>query len=254
MVTSAKNNPKRVLILFMGTFFVLAIGLVYFQSVNSKKSEDPRVNGARELYSKYNDLTTNKDYEGVVSLMDSIESIYLNFPHYINSYEIGVLHNNRCAAYLSMYLHQVQQNNAATAAMTNDSLLALSERYAIKSIENYKGWLERFENKSESQLLDYIQSDFFTGLEGYSPAEKENFLQKRVSVLQQAQSEINQRLSIAYTNLGIIYRHQGKYKIAVDKYNKAIRLWDKNLTAVNNRNMLLGKPLAKHRTIDRFLP
>lgn len=254
MAKTKKYNPKKVLVIFMSAFFALAIGFVYLQSSSTEKSKDPRVLTARKLYSNYNDLTSANKYDDIINLMDSIQDIYQSVPHYRRSYEVGVLHNNRCAAYLSLYLQQLQHGITVEARIPRDSLLYRSEECAQKSIEIYKSWLSRFENQSENELRENIQAEFLNGLEKYTLNEQRKFLDHRLKSIQKALKEVNRRLSIAYTNLGIVYRHREQYKTAMEYYTKALDLWDKNLTAENNRNILLGKPLKQHRVIDKFMP
>jgi hypothetical protein len=44
------------------------------------------------------------------------------------------------------------------------------------------------------------------------------------------------------------------YEKAINNYQKAIDLWDQNLTAENNLNILLGKPLKKRNLIQKLFP
>jgi tetratricopeptide (TPR) repeat protein len=59
---------------------------------------------------------------------------------------------------------------------------------------------------------------------------------------------------VSYTNLGIILRHQGDIKGALKSYKKALELWDKNLSAENNINILIGKPIRERSTLERLFP
>ncbi|MFW5656529.1 MAG: tetratricopeptide repeat protein [Bacteroidota bacterium] len=253
MIQPKKYHPKKVLMVFMGAFFVMVIGFVYLQTEKSEKSEDPRIKTARELYNSYNTFVSENDTYEVLSLIDSIEHIFLSIPHYRESFEMGVLYNNRSAIYISMYLEQIKNTNEPDVQMPLDSLLIVAEVYANKSIESYKHWMARFEDKTESEIRKLIQSDFFTGLDKYTYKEQQIFLKKRVQTVQKAMQEFPRRLSIVYTNLGIINRHCERYSQAVELYTKALELWGNNLTAENNRNILLGEPVKKHRVIDKFI-
>lgn len=254
MNNSVKNKPRKVLVIFMGTFFVLVIGLVYFLSMQEEKAEDPRVKHARMLYNQYNNLAAENNYREIIALMDSIESIYDSIPHYKYSFEMGVIHNNRCAAFLSMYLNKIQTKDLDVSETQNDSLLDLAEYHAHKSIDSYNSWNNRFESKTKQEIRETIENEFLDGMENVDSKQQQKFLSNRVESLINAQKEINRRQSIAYTNLGIIYRHRNNYEKALLTYNKAIEKWNKNLTAENNRNILLGRPIKKHRMIDKFMP
>jgi len=236
----------------MGAFFALAISLVYRQTSKSSSYEDPRVKNALEAYNQYNNLTASNNYHGIFELMDSIETIYQKVPYYHHAFEIGVLHNNRSAAYLSMYLDDMQDTTNLLYNTLNDSLLTKAEYYAHQSLGVYNQWLSKYENKSKSDIKEEMEPTFIQGLENYTEKEQRSMLDKRLNVVTTALSEMPRRLSIVHTNLGTIYRHQQKYKMAIKQYNKALELWGKNLTAENNRNLLLGQPMKKHRVIDKF--
>ena len=66
--------------------------------------------------------------------------------------------------------------------------------------------------------------------------------------------ENNRRLSVCYTNLGLISRFQGNYEDAVKQYEKALALWDRNLDAENNLNKLLNRPIKKRNIIQTLFP
>jgi len=86
---------------------IVAIGLViafiYYSDIN--KAEDPRILDAKLKYKHYNSLVEANDFENVLLILDSIEAIYQQFDDYKNSYEIGVVHNNRSAAFLTKAIH-----------------------------------------------------------------------------------------------------------------------------------------------------
>ena len=81
-----------------------------------------------------------------------------------------------------------------------------------------------------------------------------NFIKKRITEITEAQTETKRRLSVSYTNLGLVYRQQLKYEDAVLSYQKAIENWDRNLTAENNLNKLLGRPEKKRNLIQKLFP
>jgi tetratricopeptide (TPR) repeat protein len=86
------------------------------------------------------------------------------------------------------------------------------------------------------------------------PDLREKYLRTRTEEILEALEENPRRLSVCYTNLGLIYRYRGEYIKAAEQYKKAIELWDRNLDAENNLNKLLNKPLRKRNFIQRMFP
>lgn len=99
-----KNKSSRVLILVMGTLFILALLIANYYYKYQNLSLDPRVYEAHKLYERYNNLAVRGQYDSVFVLMDTIEKIYKSIDHYNRSYEVGVLYNNRAATYITMAL------------------------------------------------------------------------------------------------------------------------------------------------------
>jgi len=242
-----KSKPTRSLILIMSILAVITlfISKIYYKQFND--SIDPRIREARSLYEQYNQYAQNKDFESVFLLMDSIESIYSKYDHYKRSYENGVLYNNRAATFLTIAL----QSDSITDA---DSLMNLAETATNRSIEIYLHWLNEFNDLGPDEIKKLISEEFLEGLSNYNERQKERFLEKRTKELLEAQTETKRRLSVSYTNLGLICRHRREYEKAARHYKNAIELWDRNLTAENNLNILLGEPVKKRNFIQKMFP
>ncbi|HAF31190.1 MAG TPA: hypothetical protein DCG75_19295 [Bacteroidales bacterium] len=247
---SNKNKRALILVMIALSFIVISISYFYYKNINSSK--DPRVKPARELYEKYNNYAIQNDFVNIFALLDSVEYIYNNVSHYEESFEVGVLYNNRAAAYLTMYLYEDRLYQFKD--LSRDKLLQLAEIAVDKSISIYKNWLNIYSDKNLNQVSDLMKNDFLQGLDQYTEKEKERFLTNRIKEIETAQYETERRLSVAYTNLGIIYRHREEYEQTINCYEKAIELWDQNLTAENNFNILLGKPLKKRNLIQKLFP
>ncbi len=244
-----QNKKNRVLILIMSALVFSGITISYFYYKSINESTDPRIVNARTLYEKYNRYAQNNEFDSIFSLMDSIEFIYTSVDHYKNSYELGVLYNNRAASFLTMALYTdgIEIND-------QDSLINLADIAANKSIEIYTLWLENFQDKNLIEIERTISDDFYNGLENYDIDQKNKFLKNRIKEIQESQTETKRRLSVSYTNLGIIERHNLQYDSAAICYKKAIDLWDRNLTAENNLNILLGRPIKKRSFIQKLFP
>ncbi len=236
------------LIIVMSTIVVLTfLGVSYYYKYENL-SIDPRVVKANELYEDYNDLAKSSNYQGVFQLMDSIESIYSNYPHYKESYEVGVLYNNRAAAYLAMALQP--QNTSKT----KDSLLNLSKENVLRSIEIYNSWLSFWGEKNPEEIKIKLSTYFSPNDSTFRGQNIKRYIKKRTKEIVDAQFETNRRLSVSHTNIGMVYRHNERYDDAVNEYLKALEYWSDNLTAENNLNILLNQPLKKPNILRSFFP
>lgn len=246
-----RNKKTRALILVMCALALLGILIAkaYYGKINT--SIDPRVIGARELYEKYNAYAQSNNFDSVFYLLDTIESIYFNQPHYKESFEVGVLYNNRAASYLTLALYSpvFSQDSASV-----DSLMALSEKAAVLSVSIYSNWLDNYKDKSEDEIRSIAFDSFTQNFSDGDSGEIAKFFENRIQEIQDAQLETPRRLSVTYTNLGIIFRHRNKYEEAANAYSKALELWEQNLTAENNLNVLLGKPMKKRTLIQKLFP
>ena len=251
-MSSHKQSNKRAFILAMIalSFIVIVVSYFYYKNINA--SNDPRVKQARELYEKYNNYAVQNDFENVFALLDSVEFIYKSVNHFSESFEVGVLYNNRAAAYLTMAIYESKPE--AFMLLSKDSLLNLAQESVQTSIAIYENWLEKYNDKNSEHIEQILQKGYLIGLENYSKKEKDNFIKSRIKEIETAQYETKRRLSVAYTNLGITHRHLEQYENAINNYQKAIELWEQNLTAENNLNILLGKPLTKRNLIQKLFP
>jgi tetratricopeptide (TPR) repeat protein len=241
------NKNTRALIIIMCALVLCGfiISHYYYKGVNS--SVDPRIVPARKLYENYNLFAQQNKLDSIFWLMDTIESIYAKVEHYVNSYEVGVLYNNRAAACLSLSMNENKTS-------VRDSLLKVADNSTNKSITIYENWFKAYEGKSKQELKAVLADGFLKGLERYDDEDRQKFLNKRTQEIIEAQAETKRRLSVSYTNLGLVYRQQLKYEDAALSYQKALENWDRNLTAENNLNKLLGRPEKKRNLIQKLFP
>ncbi len=245
-----KIKQTRVLILIMTILVICAVLVASWYYNAENKSVDPRVVRAHEMYEKYNSLAEHSDYENIFLLMDSIEEIYADIDHYKESYEVGVLYNNRAAAYLSMAL---DSNNSDQ--IIKDSLFQLAEMNVLKSIDLYSKWLEEWEDKPKNEVQALVSSDFQKDDQMFkNKSNLNNYIRKRTKQIADAQFETKRRLSVSYTNLGIIFRHRNDFENAAKQYFHALQLWPDNLAAENNLNILFGKKQKKQSVMRYFFP
>ncbi len=242
------NIDKRTVIVISVMAIIVVFGLllawIYYGNIN--EAEDPRVIEAKTIYSRYDALAEAKKYEEILLLLDSMKYIYNQYPDFKDSYEIGVVYNNKAALYLTMGLFETNEEQK------KDSLLVLAKEEVILSIKTYENWLEEFGSLNESQIrrrmLPVYQNSRF------EKEKREQYINKRTKDILLAQKETPRRLSVSYTNLGIIQRHQDQVEEALKTYEKALKLWEQNLTAENNINIILGRPLRERSMLEKLFP
>jgi len=218
----------------------------YYSSVNS--SEDPRVIEAKTIYRRYDMLANDNKYDEILSLLDSMSSIFNKYDDYQNSYEMGVVYNNRVAVLITVALFETSDNHK------KDSLLSLAKKDALKAINIYNQWIEEFGSLSEKQIRNRLEPIYYSNNSVFETGKNEQYLNKRTEDILLAQKETLRRLSVSYTNIGIILRHQNQYEEAIKMYKKALDLWSSNLTAENNINILLGRPIKERSVLERLFP
>lgn len=224
----------------------LTIAQVYYGRIN--RSVDPRVKQARVMYGRYNLYASDDDHEMVLAVLDSINYIYSSVPHYSNSYEKGVIQNNRASVFLARALEDSVREEVRR------NYFNLAEHHLVSGIEYYTSWLDTWGSLSEADLLNAVGDEFATDQSLSKDRNLEAIVRKRVSDIITAQNEVNRRLSVSYTNLGVIRRHENRVEEAYEFYNKALDLWEDNLAARNNMNILFGRPPEKQSMIRKLFP
>jgi len=223
---------------------------------NQNRSVDPRIQAARELYEQYDEIARTGDYYRIFALLDSISVLYSGTPHYMESFEQGVLHNNRAAALLTIALYRdsIPESSNPYFELSSDSIVAMAESQIRMAIALYEGWNSRYKGMEDTEIRQKIEGDFLIGLEQFDPDMTAKYLANRVKEIHTSLEENQRRLSVCFTNLGLVYRLREEYPEAVTQYEVAMELWDRNLDAENNLNKLLGRPLKKRNFIQRMFP
>ncbi len=227
-----------------------AVGIViawtYYGNIN--KSVDPRVRQAQIMYGRYNRYASTNDYDGVLALLDSIENIYSSIPHYRNSYEMGVIENNRASVFLTKALSDPIREEI------RQHYFALAEQHLLKGIEYYTTWMDFMGNQTEEELNVFVEKEFTSDRLLNNNEKLDAIIRNRVKEIMSARIETPRRLSVSYTNLGIISRHANQVEEAYDYYVKALDLWSENHAAKNNINILFGKPPEKQSILRKLFP
>ncbi len=241
IIKLSKNSYKLIAIMIAISIIAIITAKIYYGNIN--KSEDPRTIHIRELYKKYTLFVKKNDFDNAVVTLDKIEIEYKKIEHYKKSFEIGVIYTNRAALYLTLALYHSPEE------IEKQSNLNISEKLLNTSLIYYKEWENKYKNLSKPELSKLIINDFED-----IKKNKNVIIKKRVEDIKLAINEINRRTSVTYTNLGIVKRHQKKFKEAIEYYQNAIKLWKENFTAKNNLRVLLGKEPQKRGLIEKMFP
>lgn len=243
-----KNRSLRIVILVMLILALsgLAIAWMHYSGIN--RSADPRVKEARKMYGRFNIYASDNDQEKILVLLDSIQEIYEAVEHYRNSYEIGVVMNNRASVYLTRAIADTLIEEV------KEHYFAMAERELRYGIDYYNNWIDAFGQLDKHEIEQLVYEDFMAdpGIEADNRAEA--YIRQRVKEIMMARAEMPRRLSVSYTNLGIIRRHENRPEEAVGYYAKALDLWDDNLAARNNLNIIFGRPVEKHGLLRKLFP
>jgi len=230
--------------IFIGSYF-------YYDSIN--KAEDPRILPAKELYLQFDKVLESDEYVQSLALLDEMLAIYRSTPGYENSYEIGVLLNNKATVYLVELETELLTNENIKKEALNEPL-AVAADYTNQAISIYERWMAAMGSLSEEQIKERISPYFQANDPAFGDMNVNRLLKKRVRLIQDAQIETPRRLSVSLTNLGMINRYLGNLQEAKVNYESAIELWDRNYTAQDNLAILLNQPVKKRSMLSRLFP
>ena len=224
----------------------MLVAYIYYDGKN--KAEDPRIVQTKFMFRQFDELMKESKFTSALPLLDSIENILVKVPGYKESYELGIVYNDRGSAYLSMALYGSKDSTERFR------LLELAGKNIDSGIVIYNTWLDKNNALSKEELSENIKPFFSENDVAFKGKNYNKILHKRTEDLVLAQKETPRRLSVCFTNLGIVQRHQYKQNEAVESYIKAIKLWKDNFTARNNFNVLMGKPPKDRSIIDQLFP
>lgn len=235
-----------VIIIFAGSF-------VYYSNLNS--AEDPRVLEAKHLQLTYEKKLESDQYGEAMILLNRMKDIYESVSGYANTPEIGVIYNNQASVYLVKLetdLLTLEENQIDREDMLIS--LNMARKLTEDAIGLYELWLKETGKLSESEIRTKITPFFNPDDKAFTGFNLSKIFEKRVEDIVAAQVETVRRLSVSYTNLGVINRYSGQLEEAKSDYEKAINLWDRNYAAVDNLNTLMNLPREKRSMIDRLFP
>ncbi|MFH1729142.1 MAG: hypothetical protein ABIA04_12075 [Pseudomonadota bacterium] len=239
---------KTILFSLIFIFSIIGLVIIYFYYESKNAYEDPRVFEARKLLSEYDKLINNKDYNLGFALLQKLEEIYLQYPSYSESYEIGIIYNNFASANLMLAIYEQKSEEEKS------EYLQKAHDFALKSIAIYVKWLKTYGEVAKNDIYNLIKGDFQPNDEAFKGKDIEKFRNKRIEEIEIAQVETYRRLSVSYTNLGMIQRHLLRHNDAIKSYSTALDLWEDNHTAKNNLRVLVGEEPIKRSIVDKLFP
>lgn len=246
MSNLSKNT--RILLFILAIITIISFGVAYIYYNSRNKAEDPRIVATKYMFKQFDELLAEGKFDSIFPILDTIESILTRVPGYRMSYEPGIVYNNRGSAFLSKALYEVKDS------VEQQKLLEFAEKNLDSAIAIYQTWLKKYENLDRNRLIEEIKPYFLPDDPAFTSLNSEAILDKRVEEVMLAQKETKRRLSVSYTNLGIVQRHRYKQEEAAQSYITAITLWKDNYTARNNFNVLMGKPPEDRSIIDQLFP
>lgn len=233
------------------TALVLIGSAIYYRQLNNL--EDARLAATIDFHKKYALSVEKNEYGSALTILDKWETLYNNVPGYGDSYEIGVLYNNRCSLYLIQFETDVLTSTSEDFTPPYH-YLDEAEKYILTSISLYENWIQQYGSLSESVLSELVQQYFPENDPILKSKNIKKIRAKRVADLKLAQIETSRRLSVSLTNFGVIKRYRNDLDTAKQLYERAISLWDKNYTAQDNLDILLGKKPQKRSMINKLFP
>ena len=242
---------KVLLSTLLVVLFICVYAVFHYGRINS--AEDPRVREARELLLQYEKGLESDQYGTALSILKAMDRIYRNTEGYEQSFERGVVINNMA----SVHLVKLETDLLTEVEIDRDSMLetlSTAEIYTRQAIALYDQWLADMGTLTRDTVEQRVRPTFDNGHPALKDTDVENVIQKRVDDIMLAQLETKRRLSVTYTNLGMIERYKGNLEISKECYEKAINLWDRNYTAKDNLDVLLNQPVNKRSMIDRMFP
>jgi tetratricopeptide (TPR) repeat protein len=248
-----QTGTKKVLAIVLTIVGTIFIGS-YFYYEDLNKSEDPRILPAKHLFQEYDKELKSDDYVQALSLLDQMLAIYRKTPGYENSYEIGVLLNNKATVFLvELETEVLTENESVDTSAMNKTLLTAAD-YTNQAIVIYEKWLDEMGTLSKEQIEERIRPFFRADDPKLSEMGIDKLVAKRVNSILDAQIETPRRISVSLTNLGMINRYRGNLEEAKANYEKAIELWDRNYTAQDNLAVLQNQPVQKRSMLSRLFP
>lgn len=252
-VFSISTGTKRVLfVVILITLGMILFSFNYYRGIN--RSIDPRVVEGKKAFGAYGKLMAEDNQDEALKVLDEIEAVYKSVPGYENSFELGVVNVNKGHIYL-VKVETEHLRETKTIVKENLALfLKFAKEYTVKGIANYKNWIETTGKLNDAEIKGYLNKYFKRDDPAFKGYDFDTIFDKRFKEIKEAQIEINRRLSVGYTNLGVILRYEEKPLKSKEHYEKALKLWPENPYAENNLRILHGQKIKKRTIVEQMFP
>lgn len=250
--TIQPGTKKVFTVVLIITLGIIGSAWLKFRDIN--RSADPRVVEARLLYKEFNSLMKAGQDDEAYATLDKIEGIYLKTPGYEGSFELGVVENNRASFYLNKVETEFLTNESNIIPENINLYLAYAREYCEKSIAIYLQWLDSVGKLNQDQVETLIKPWFSEKDPAFKGFNYEKILKRRVKEIMEAQVETKRRLSVSYSNMGVIARYEKNNEKSKEYYEKSLELWPENYVAKNNLRVLHGQPIEKRSIVKQLFP
>ena len=234
-------------ITFLVSFTAVLFAIIYYTGLN--RAEDPRIRRAQELLVHYDNSSSQYDLAGKLGLLDSIEAIFKALPDYTNSFETGVILNNRASALLIEAIYDTLLPRSEKFI-----LLDLAMIYCDSSIKVYRSWIKEWEHIDRTEIENRLRMSIDPGNPAFKGRNFDRIISRRVDNIVTARTETPRRLSVSLSNRGIIFRHEMNPDSALVCFNQALDLWEHNREAKSNLSVLMGGDPLKAGLIEALFP
>ncbi len=240
-----KNLRNLLIALAAIAGLIVLAGFFYYRSLNL--AEDPRIIEARKKMAEYNELMEKNETGLALLVLDRVEDIYRNTPGYEDSFELGVVLNNRGSVFLIRAATDIINDKEPNA-----DNLAKARQYFKRTIDIYSSWLERVGALERDEVRNMILPFFPEDDPTFEGLDLNSIIEKRVDDILASKVDAARRLSVSHTNLAIVNRYEGNPEAAKAQYEKALELWPENHIAKDNLNRLLGLPPEKRNVFEQL--
>jgi len=235
------------MITFLVSAAAVLFAIFYYGSIN--RSEDPRIDSARRLLAQYDRESDGDNLVSKFRLLDSADAVFSSLQDYAESFERGVILNNRSSALIiaALYDSTVKQEEKNT-------LLELAMIYCDSSIAVYRKWMQTWGDINRIGIEELMRKDMHPGNPSFKGRNFEKILARRVDNQVAAQRETPRRLSVSLSNRGIILRHLMMPDSALISFRESLELWKDNRSAKSNMNVLMGGEPVEPGLIESLFP
>jgi hypothetical protein len=242
-----KGTRIVAIITLLVSLIALFAAIIYYGGIN--RSEDPRISVARDLLASYDALPLQSDLTSKIRLIDSAGTIFRSYADYADSFEMGVVFNNKASALMVAGLYDSTVTPAEKA-----TLLKMAMTYIDSSIAVYRRWIQEWTPLNNDEVELRLRTFMKSSDPAFKDRDYKKLIARRTKNQLLAQVETPRRLSVCLSNKGIIFRHMEKPDSASMCLQESLSLWNNNRVAKSNLNVLMGGEPLKPGIIESLFP